>query len=117
MSQNDDTISRQAAMGALDKEYRCTDQTDDWNGLKTAMLIIENLPSAPQRTGHWIPMTYRYVPSENPPYTVIKWMEATEPDDIEGLKCSECGEIYDFTEARNWCSECGVRMRYKDATI
>ena len=71
---------------------------------------IKLLPPVPQRTGHWIPMTYRYVPSEKPPYTVIKWIEATEPDDIEGLKCSECGEIYDFTEARNWCSECGARM-------
>ena len=42
----DDTISRAAAIDALDKEYRCTDKTDDWDGLKTAMLIIENLPSA-----------------------------------------------------------------------
>ena len=42
----DDTISRAAAIDALDKEYRCTDQSDDWDGLKTAMLIIENLPSA-----------------------------------------------------------------------
>ena len=41
-----DCISRQAAIDALDKEYRCTDQSDDWDGLKTAMLIIENLPSA-----------------------------------------------------------------------
>ena len=41
-----DTISRQAAIDALDKEYRCTDKSDDWDGLKTAMLIIENLPPA-----------------------------------------------------------------------
>ena len=45
-----DTISRQAAIDALDKEYRCTDQSDDWDGLKTAMLIIENLPSAQHET-------------------------------------------------------------------
>ncbi len=43
---NDDLISRQAVIDALDKEYRCTDRSDDWDGLKTAMLIIENLPSA-----------------------------------------------------------------------
>ena len=43
---SDDTISRQAAIDALDNEYRCTDQSDDWDGLKTAMLIIEKLPSA-----------------------------------------------------------------------
>lgn len=41
-----DLISRQDAIDALDKEYRCTDKSDDWDGLKTAMLIIENLPSA-----------------------------------------------------------------------
>ena len=46
---------RQASIDALDKEYRCTDKSDDWDGLKTAMLIIENLPSAQsQRTGRWI---------------------------------------------------------------
>ena len=45
-----DLISRQAAIDELEKEYRCTDQSDDWDGLKTAMLIIENLPSAqPER--------------------------------------------------------------------
>ena len=42
----DDLISRKAAIDALDKEYRCTDKSDDWDGLKTAMLIIEKLPSA-----------------------------------------------------------------------
>ena len=85
----------------------------EWVGLAKTIenKINAHPPTPPQRTGHWIPMTYRYVPSEKPPYTVIKWMEATEPDDIEGLKCSECGEIYDFTEARNWCSECGARMK------
>jgi hypothetical protein len=46
-----DCISRQAAIDALDKEYRCTDKSDDWDGLKTAMLIIENLPPAqPEKT-------------------------------------------------------------------
>ncbi len=40
-----DTIYRQDAIDALDKEYRCTDRSDDWDGLKMAMLIIENLPS------------------------------------------------------------------------
>ena len=45
-----DLIDRKAVIDALDKEYRCTDQSDDWDGLKTAMLIIENLPSAqPER--------------------------------------------------------------------
>ncbi len=41
-----DLISRQAAIDALDEEYNCTDQSDDWDGLETAMIIVENLPSA-----------------------------------------------------------------------
>lgn len=54
-----DTIYRQDAIEALDKEYRCTDRSDDWEGLKTAMLIIENLSSAQptiekRKTGKWI---------------------------------------------------------------
>lgn len=46
MEEIKDLVYRQDAIDALDKEYRCTDQSDDWDGLKTAMLIIENLPSA-----------------------------------------------------------------------
>jgi len=63
------------------------------------------------KRGEWIPVTYRYEFKDKEfPNTKIVWMDATEPDDIEGLKCSECGTIYDFTEARNWCSECGAKM-------
>ncbi len=63
------------------------------------------------RKGHWIPMTCRYEPgAEGFPYLIKKWTEATEQDNIEGLKCSECGEIFDFEDARKWCCECGARM-------
>lgn len=71
MNADGDLISRGAAIKALDAEFRCTDNSDDWNGLKTAMLIIEELPSVPsdmtiaylkwvedgkdavRKTGHW----------------------------------------------------------------
>ena len=50
-----DLISRADAIKALDAEFRCTDNSDDWNGLRTAMLIIEELPSVQ----HWIPCADR----------------------------------------------------------
>lgn len=48
------------------------------------------------------------------PQCTIKWVDATEPDEVDGLRCSECGTVYDFTEARNWCSECGAKMEGQD---
>ena len=85
----------------------------EWVGLAKTIenKINAHPPTPPQRTGHWIPMTYRYVPSEKPPDTVIKWMEATEPDDIEGLKCSECGEIVDSRMINKYpYCHCGAEM-------
>lgn len=78
------------------------------------LMAIDALESAQpeHKKGKWIPVTYRYVIQDGEfPKTTIKWQDATEPDDVEGMKCSECGTIYDFTEARNWCSECGSDMR------
>lgn len=57
--------------------------------------------------GKWIPVT---LIRERPQL----WADATEPDEIDALKCSECGEIFDFTEARNWCPECGSCMKGKE---
>lgn len=96
-----DTIYRQDAIRVV-------------SGLDSSFVkYIEELPSAQpeQKRGKWIPVTYRYVIQDGEfPKTKIKWQDATEPDDVEGMKCSECGTIYDFTEARNWCSECGADM-------
>ena len=41
----DDTISKAEVIKALDAEYRCTDKVDDWDGLRLAISIVENLPS------------------------------------------------------------------------
>ena len=83
-------------------------------GLKIAIEKICEAPTIePERKrGKWIPTTYRYVPLKDGSLnTKMIWIDATEPDDIEGMKCSECGTVFDFTEARNWCSECGADMR------
>ena len=80
-----DLIDRQAAIEAIDKEYRCTDKSDDWDGLKTAMLIIDNLPSAPQRTGRWINI---------------------RNDNI--AECDQCGIT--GRAWMNFCPICGARM-------
>ena len=75
--------------------------------------MIENAPTIePERKkGKWIPVTKIYKVTEGQfPQTHIEWVDATEPDEIDGVRCSECGTVYDFIEARNWCSECGARM-------
>jgi hypothetical protein len=103
----DDVISR---LSEIRSDYNCLDEKEEpyYRALSEAIQLVS---AQQKRTGHWIPMTCRYEPgAEGFPYLIKKWMEATEPDDIDGLKCSECGEIFDFTEARNWCSECGARM-------
>lgn len=74
---------------------------------------IKEMPTIePERKkGKWIPVTKIYKVTEGQfPNTHIEWVDATEPDEIDGVRCSECGTVYDFIEARNWCSECGARM-------
>lgn len=100
----EDCVSRKAVIRLLHSGYHSKSMIEE----------VKQLPSVQpkHRTGNWIPVTYRYVIQDGEfPKTTIKWQDATEPDDVEGMKCSECGTIYDFTEARNWCSECGADMR------
>ena len=64
-----------------------------------------------RKKGKWIPVTKIYKVTDGQfPQTHIEWVDATEPDEVDGVRCSECGTVYDFIEARNWCSECGARM-------
>lgn len=83
------------------------------NNHKTLEQIIDEQPTIEERKkGKWIPVTRIYkVTEEQFPNTHIEWVDATEPDEIDGVRCSECGTVYDFIEARNWCSECGADMR------
>jgi len=85
--------------------------------------VIDNQPTIePRKKGKWIPVTrieewheeeglVGFPPEVKEfPQCTIKWVDATEPDEVDGLRCSECDTVYDFTEARNWCSECGAEM-------
>lgn len=80
---------------------------------KEIMDAIKEQPTIEERKkGKWIPVTKIYKVTEGQfPQTHIEWVDATEPDEIDGVRCSECGTVYDFIEARNWCSECGADMR------
>jgi len=65
-----------------------------------------------RKKGKWIPVTKIYKVTEGQfPETHIEWADTTEPDEIDALRCSECGEVFDFQDARNWCTECGADMR------
>ena len=87
------------------------------------MSEIMNYPSVEPKTGKWIPVTrieewskeegFAGFPPEVAefPNCTIKYVDATEPDEVDAVKCSECGTVFDFTDARNWCSECGADMR------
>lgn len=95
-----DLIDRQSAIDALEKEYRCTDQLDDWDGLKTAMLIIENLPPAqPERPkGHWM------------------LCDNQRREDIENgnymYTCTNClhSDVHAKTVTVPFCWNCGAKM-------
>lgn len=75
---------------------------------KTRFLI----PQPERKKGKWIPVTKIYKVTEGQfPNTHIEWVDATEPDEIDAVRCSECREVFDFQDARNWCTECGADMR------
>lgn len=78
-----DLISREDALKELNKEYRCTDKSDDLDGLETAIKIIEALPSA---EAEWIPCS-ESLPKEYAQYLV----------------CLESGECYVYwLEDSDW---------------
>ena len=95
--------------------------------VRASAMVIEMIQDAPtiepqRKKGRWIPVTriekwhkeeglVGFPPEVKEfPQCTIEWVDATEPDEVDGLRCSKCGTVYDFTEARNWCSECGAKM-------
>lgn len=61
--------------------------------------------------GRWIPVTSIYKVAEKQwPLTHIVWVEVTEPDEANGLKCSVCGDVHGSVETWNWCANCGAKM-------
>ena len=94
----DDTISRQAAIDALDgvkvDEENCTEYDIGYNdGIDFAVSRLSVLPSAqPERErGKWIRQSNRRK-------TLYGWYQ-----------CSECGAF--CGGETNFCSECGADMR------
>lgn len=75
--------------------------------------ICEALHKATKtKTGKWVPVTRVYTTTKNDfPYTRYEYVDATEPDEIDAVRCSECGEVFDFYDARNWCTQCGAYMK------
>lgn len=114
-----DYISREAAVEAV-RYYKVSGGTnflydEAYNdGIDTAISCIGNeVPPAdvpPVVHGRWIPMTYIRELTENGQPN-CRWEKAIKPDDVDGLMCSECGEIFDFADARNFCPNCGTDMR------
>lgn len=86
-----DLISRGAAIKALDAEFRCTDNSDDWNGLRTAMLIIEELPSAQ-------PEPREVVPHRNYQYLSDYWCQC-------GWHLGKKGDV-------KYCPDCGRKVKW-----
>ena len=113
MSKRYDLISRQDAIETSLKFFaEFLGDAFPENAQKELIARFQRLSSAEPKTGHWIPVTEVYKSKADEfPYMHIEWEEATEPDEIDAVKCSECGEVFDFADARNWCTQCGARMR------
>lgn len=125
-----DMISRRAAIYAIEAKQmpimrsKGIDDQFYFKGLGEAHLIIEELPSAePERKpGKWIGVTRiekwgkeegltGFPPEVDEfPSCTITYVDATEPDEVDAVKCSECGEIFDFSEALYFCPNCGAIM-------
>lgn len=114
---SDDCISRADLLGKMkslcpkpDKDCGYCHKACD---IEDCIDFVVDAPSVTptERTGKWIPVTKVYRTTEADfPETHIEWETATEPDEIDAVRCSECGEVFDFEDARNWCTECGAKM-------
>lgn len=117
----DDLISRQEAIDALEEvcEQECEYSRSRRSLMCGACYVgsaINAVSTAPvvrmeRKIGRWIPVTKIYeTTDEDFPEMHIKWIDAIEPDEEDAVRCSECGTVFSFDSARNWCSECGARM-------
>ena len=116
-----DPIDRIALMEKLGIGKECTvceQNSDPYCMWKPDVVdVCEAICTAPtiepeRKKGKWIPVTKIYKVTEGRfPNTHIEWVDATEPDEIDAVRCSECREVFDFQDARNWCTECGADMR------
>lgn len=113
---NEDCISRANLIESFlaDNECKREEVKACMCSLDLMLELIEDAPSVTptERTGEWIPVKKIYRTNDvDFPNTYIEWETATEPDDIDAVRCSKCGEVFDFEDARNWCTECGAKMK------
>ena len=98
----------------------CLDQgATPCEGIKLLMELPSVQPEP--KKGHWIPVTrieeWGEIKTDLPmdihvfPDLKIRWKKATSSSEVDAVMCSECGEVFDFQDARNWCTECGADMR------
>lgn len=127
IEQCEDAVSRQDILDGAVTHYSVSGANIAYRNA-VPVEHIELLPSVhpKQKKGRWIPVTriekwhkeeglVGFPPEVKEfPQCTIEWVDATEPDEVDGLRCSKCGTVYDFTEARNWCSECGAKMEGQD---
>lgn len=107
-------ISREAVKNAI---HRDLDMQDLYLPIEFIELL-DDIPAADVRPvvhGRWIPMTYIRELTESG-WPNCRWEKAIETDSVDGLMCSECGEIFDFADARNFCTQCGADMRPEGRT-
>ena len=126
-----DCISRQQAIDALDKHIDTFDAIDTnyLCGLRTAMSILKEMPSAqPERPEQsesakeycaecnhiemcrWYPYEgceFRSLPSAQPERKTARW-EILYPNHTYKYHCSECGANYKYMF--DFCPSCGARM-------
>lgn len=104
-----DYVSRQYLLNEYDRQHE--------GPPGGARKIIAEAPAAsvaPIVPGRWIPVTSIYkVADKQWPFTHIVWVEVTEFDEANGLKCSVCGDVHSSVEMWNWCSNCGAKMTGK----
>lgn len=113
---SEDCISRADLIGSFlaDNECEREEAKACMCSLDLMLELIEDAPNVTptERIGEWIPVRKVFRTTEADfPKTHIDWETATDPDDIDAVRCSKCGEVFDFGGARNWCTECGAKMK------
>lgn len=95
-----DLISRADAMSKCkNAENELTDEAER-KGVRVARFIIGELPSAEAVQGKWLPIE-----------ETIPTYDGGEKTWLTGMKCSNCGKLFDLRVGYYFCPSCGARMK------